>query len=283
MRKTLLVDLNNVLWRVFSTTPDIPQNAIVHIARWAHKFEVDHIFVAQDAGVPAYRKLLLFDYKSAPLTGEQKEELTKFHKFREKAEKELRELYVTIQLDGFEADDIVAFLAKGLPGEKVIISTDKDYLQLVSEEVSVVLQRKVYTPVEFKERFGFGPEKFVLYRALVGDESDNIKGVRGIGDVTAKKLLQKVNSVDELIEYSRQSNKKIEQRVAEQREVLVRSMAVIQLPAPNIKARLGEGSLVLPYLKGRSSLATLQDWTKSEVKNNLADVVNAEVIEDVAE
>jgi len=277
MKKSLLVDLNNVLWRVFATTPDLPQNAIVHIARWAYKFEVDHIFVAQDMGVPAYRKLLVLGYKGAELTTEQEDQLKDFHKFREKAELELRELYVTVQLKGYEADDIIGFLTKILPGEKVIVSTDKDYLQLVSEEVSVYLQKKLYTPVEVQERFGFTPDKFVMYRAMVGDESDNIKGVRGVGDVTARKVLQEVDSVKTLIEYSRNAKSKVVQRIAAQEETLLRSMAVIRLPAPGIDVRMGEQVTALFHAKGCSPLQTVQDWTRTEVKNNLAKVVNAEV------
>jgi len=113
-----------------------------------------------------------------------------------------------VEVPGFEADDLIGTLAKrGLQeGYKVIIVTgDSDQLQLVREGVTVrmtrtgVTETDVYDAEKVDERYGVGPKQIPDYKALVGDSSDNIPGVPGIGKVTAAKLLQQWGTLDNLL------------------------------------------------------------------------------------
>lgn len=94
-----------------------------------------------------------------------------------------------VRLDGFEADDVIASLVQNLSGKRIIFSNDRDLRQLLSHTNTVIYQNPglFYTPDMFKEDYGFTPDKFVFYKALVGDKSDNLSGVEGWGPVKAKK------------------------------------------------------------------------------------------------
>ena len=92
-----------------------------------------------------------------------------------------------ISIDNIEADDTIAYLAtevfrpKG--SEVIIMSDDKDFIQLVDEKTSVwrPVEKKYYTPKEVVERFGIPSHNFIHYKVFMGDASDNIKGINGIG------------------------------------------------------------------------------------------------------
>lgn len=107
---------------------------------------------------------------------------------------------------GLEADDIIAHLAKKAAAKKIpvtIVSSDKDILQLVGDHISVFSPYKdegiIYDAAKVKERFGVGPQQVSDILSLVGDVSDNIPGVPGIGEVTAKKLITAFGSLDKLL------------------------------------------------------------------------------------
>ena len=99
----------------------------------------------------------------------------------------------TMIYDGIEADDTIAYLTKhtqyDLDGEVVIVSTDKDFLQLVSDNVKVFspTKKKMYNRQVVFDEFGIWPENLLLYRTLDGDKSDNIPGIRGCGIKTLLK------------------------------------------------------------------------------------------------
>ena len=106
---------------------------------------------------------------------------------------------------GYEADDIIGTLSYKYTQDKtqcLIMTGDHDALQLVNEHVTVVMNQrgvsdlKFYTPGAVEERYGFGPDLIVDFKALKGDTSDNIPGVKGVGDKTATKLLQDYESLD---------------------------------------------------------------------------------------
>ncbi|MEK7094836.1 MAG: DNA polymerase I [Patescibacteria group bacterium] len=141
-----------------------------------------------------------------------------FEKYKAHREKKEDELYAQIPIierylnilgvplfkkKGFEADDLLGTLAKksSKHAEITIVTGDLDSLQLVNDKVSVLFfvkglsETKLYDINAVKERFGFGPETLVDYKALRGDASDNIPGVKGIGEKTATELLQKYGSL----------------------------------------------------------------------------------------
>lgn len=102
----------------------------------------------------------------------------------------LQELPVTtIMIDHIEADDVIAYLSDYFKEKVVIMSNDKDFLQLTSERVNVYLpsKKKMYTPQVLLEEFGVWHENFTIFKALKGDKSDNIKSIKGFGDKTILK------------------------------------------------------------------------------------------------
>lgn len=106
--------------------------------------------------------------------------------------------YPVISVEGYESDDIIGSLCKQLPNTKVIITTDKDMNQLLNKNVSIYNHRnnEYVTEETIIEKYGFSPESFVDYLSLVGDSSDNVKGVSGVGEKTATELLSKYGSVE---------------------------------------------------------------------------------------
>jgi len=109
----------------------------------------------------------------------------------------------TFQMDGFEADDIIATLAeetKRRNFDVTIVTSDKDAMQLVDEHVKVLSphmgQDKIYGECEVKEKYGVAPECMIDLMALMGDASDNIPGVKGIGLVTAGKLISQYGTIE---------------------------------------------------------------------------------------
>ena len=114
------------------------------------------------------------------------------------------------EVPGYEADDVIGSLAKKLSsqGHQVVIVTgDKDFLQLVSDSVSVVLPARgrfsevqVYTPDLVRQQYGFDPRYIVDFKALMGDASDNIPGVPGVGEKTARSLIQTFGSLQNILE-----------------------------------------------------------------------------------
>jgi len=107
-----------------------------------------------------------------------------------------------IEMPRQEADDVIGTIAKQFEKEKqvIIVSTDKDFFQLLNENISVFSPRGkssvLYTPEVFIEKYTFSPSQYLCFKALVGDSSDNIDGVRGIGTKTATSLLTEYNSID---------------------------------------------------------------------------------------
>ncbi|MGD0173046.1 MAG: DNA polymerase I [Anaerolineales bacterium] len=111
------------------------------------------------------------------------------------------------EAEGFEADDVLGTIARQMSEsgtDTLILSGDRDLLQLVSKRITVRLPGRSlsesidYDPAKFEEQWGFSPEKLIDYKALVGDKSDNIPGVNGIGEKTATELLRTYGTLDEI-------------------------------------------------------------------------------------
>ncbi len=140
-----------------------------------------------------------------------------------------------VQKEGWEADDVIATLARRAveAGKSIVIhSGDKDILQLVRPGVRVIVPRKEtdMDPEEVKKRWGVGPEKIVELLALMGDASDNLPGVPGVGEKTAASLLGRFGSLDEL--YSRLAevaSEKLRGKLEECREQVLQTRELARL------------------------------------------------------
>jgi len=147
---------------------------------------------------------------------------------------------VGLSLPGYEADDIIGTLAdravaRGFD-EVVIVTNDKDLCQIVGEKVTLLDTKKdVVTDIaKVKERFGAGPEGVIDVLALAGDSSDNIPGVPGVGEKTAKKLLLEFGGFDEIFENSDKIKGKLRQKIEENKEqaLLSKKLAAIARDIP---------------------------------------------------
>ena len=112
-----------------------------------------------------------------------------------------------VECEGFEADDVLGTLSKlcsDSGNECYVLTGDRDSLQLIDENVTVLLATNKetirYTPDRFREDYGFEPIKLIDLKALMGDSSDNIPGVAGIGEKTASALIKEFGSLEELYE-----------------------------------------------------------------------------------
>lgn len=95
-----------------------------------------------------------------------------------------------VAIDKIEADDVIGYLTSQLPEKVIIYSTDQDYLQLVSDRVSVYspVKKKIYYPEDVKAEYGIPPQNFLTHKIVVGDKGDNVPGVKGIALKTLLKL-----------------------------------------------------------------------------------------------
>lgn len=166
----------------------------------------EYILVTFDVG-RTFRHEQFEDYKAtrAPMPDELKPQINRMKEV-------LHALNVPIyEADGFEADDVIGTLSRqaaerGL--HALVVTGDSDLLQLVDDQVHVVMpgrQRfgefRMFDHTAVIERYGFGPERVVDYKALVGDKSDNIPGVPGIGEKTATALVTQYTSLDDIYEH----------------------------------------------------------------------------------
>jgi DNA polymerase-1 len=109
-----------------------------------------------------------------------------------------------LSLDGVEADDIIAFLGKELTKDKknkaYIVSADNDFLQLVDENISMYrsVEKEFVNPKSVKEKYGVYPHNFLLYKTLMGDSSDKVGGVKGLGKGKFDKLFPEVLELEKL-------------------------------------------------------------------------------------
>ncbi len=212
MSKLLLVDGNSIINRAFYgqgrsgqlTAPDGTPTGAVYtfinmLLRYKAEFEPSHIAVAFDRKEPTFRHERYADYK-ANRTG-MPEDLAVQMPILKSC---LEALNVTmLEQAGYEADDIIGTVAtKIAPHAQVyILSGDRDDFQLLTDRVWQIYpktggQMVLYTPESLEEEFGLRPDQIVDYKALVGDSSDNIPGVKGIGKVSAMKLLDQYDDLD---------------------------------------------------------------------------------------
>ncbi len=211
--KLLAIDGNSIMNRAFygikalANSKGIPTNALTGFMniylKELSEVQPDCVAVAFDLRAPTFRHKANAAYK-ANRKG-MPEELAQQMPLIKKL---LTLLGVRlVECEGYEADDILGTLshaAEEQGGECFILTGDRDSYQLVTDKVTVRLagtkETKVYTPERIMEEFGVTPRQMIEVKALMGDSSDNISGVKGIGEKTALSLIQQCGSVDGLYE-----------------------------------------------------------------------------------
>ena len=153
----------------------------------------------------------------------------------------------TLSIDNVEADDIMAYIANEIytkdENKVTICSTDRDFLQLVNNRISVwsPIKKKMYTPSVMQEEFGFSSKNYLLYRSFIGDKSDNIPGLKGVGPKSLIKYFPVITedreiSIEEIVQYANDVDKKykVHSLVSENKELLELNYKLMQLKEVDI-------------------------------------------------
>ena len=153
----------------------------------------------------------------------------------------------TLSIDNVEADDIMAYIANEIytddKNRVTICSTDRDFLQLVNNRISVwsPIKKKMYTPSVMQEEFGFSSKNYLLYRSFIGDKSDNIPGLKGVGPKSLIKYFPAFTedreiTVEEIVQYANDVDKKykVHTLVSENKELLELNYKLMQLKEVDI-------------------------------------------------
>jgi DNA polymerase-1 len=207
--RLLLIDAANTLYRAFFAVPPLrnskglPTNAIYGFVNMLQKvireLVPDQLAIVMDAPGKSFRHGLYADYKAT--RDAQPEDLSVQIPWLHRIAEAYR--IPVLQVSGVEADDVIATLARHAPPDVsvTIVSTDKDLMQLVNDHVELLdtMKDQHYGPAQVEQRFGVPPSALLDVRALVGDPSDNIPGVKGIGEKGAAQLIREFGDLEGLL------------------------------------------------------------------------------------
>ena len=252
MKRIILVDGNSLMYRAYFATAfsgnlmqnskGLYTNAIYSFIKMLEHLvnqEYDNILVAFDAGKQTFRHEILDSYKDgrSPMPEEMRVQIPHIKEYLHLMN--IKEY----QLPLYEADDIIGTMARLAIEEGYhvdIYSSDKDLLQLVNENTTVHLTKKGlteledFTPEHVIEKYGLTYHQMVDLKALMGDPSDNLKGLPGVGEKTAVKLLQQYGSLEELINQKETVSGKLGEKVREHYEdaLVCQKMCTINRTSP---------------------------------------------------
>ena len=236
MKKFIIIDGSSLMYRAFFALPlltsseGIYTNAIMGFSNMLGKiltdYKPDYIAVAFDKSRKTFRTDMYGEYKGqrAKTPDELKSQIPLLKEF-------LAALGIAfIEIDNYEADDIIGTLARKSADEDceaLIVTGDKDALQLIAPQIKVMLTKRgimdmqVFDEEAFKEKYaGLEPHKLIDIKALMGDSSDNIPGVPGIGEKTALKLLTQFGDLENLLaNIENVSGKKLKEKLEQNQDL----------------------------------------------------------------
>ncbi|PZK60726.1 DNA polymerase I [Staphylococcus aureus] len=297
MNKLVLIDGNSLSFRAFYALPllsnkaGIHTNAVYGFAMLLEKIlkeeKPNHFLVAFDAGKTTFRHEKYSEYKGG----------------RQKTPPELSEQFPYIrqlldayhikryELDNYEADDIIGTLSKEADKagfQTIIITGDRDLTQLATDNVTIYYTKKGvtdvdhYTPDFIAEKYnGLTPNQIIDMKGLMGDTSDNIPGVAGVGEKTAIKLLNQFDSVEGVYEHLDEiSGKKLKEKLQNSKEdaLMSKELATINVDSP-IEVKL-EDTLMTHQDEQQEKIELFK---KLEFKQLLADIDQSASVEDAIE
>lgn len=230
MKRAILIDGNNLLFRSYYATAytgnmmknskGFPTNALYGFVNMINKIlkeeSPEYIMVAFDKG-KNFRHDLYKNYKDGRI--ETPKELIEQFPIAKELLTNMGIKY--LEIDNYEADDIIGTFAKMADEDKLydatIISSDKDLLQLISSDVDVKLLKQkdyiYYNVTTFNKDFGFNPINIIDLKALMGDASDNIPGVKGVGEKTALTLIGKYTTIENLYDHIDEIKGKLQEKL----------------------------------------------------------------------
>lgn len=250
MERLLILDSNSLMNRAFYAIPALTNSEGIHtnaiygftnmLLKMKEDIKPDYIVATFDKKAPTFRHKEYDEYKAG----------------RKRMPEELAEQFPIIkellallainiyEIDGFEADDIIGTVAKIAEKNNIevyIVTGDKDALQLATKTTKVVITKKgvsetaVYDDKIFIDEFGITPTQFIDVKGLMGDKSDNIPGIPGIGEKTAFKLIQTYGSIEEVLRnIDKISGNKLKENLTTYREqgIFSKKLATIMTEVP---------------------------------------------------
>jgi DNA polymerase-1 len=244
--RIFLVDGNSYVYRAFFATPylsnskGMPTNAIYAFINMLRKLineqKPDGLVVVWDSKAPSFRAQISAEYKATrpPMPGNLSLQFPYIKSIVEKTG------IAMLEKEGFEADDVIATLVRNLAGgdaEVFVVTSDKDLMQLVGDSVTIVdtMKNLVMKREEVAGKFGIDPALIPDFLALSGDSSDNIPGVHGIGEKTARDLVATFGGLDEIYaNLDRIKKPAVRQKLAEHRDLafMSKKLATLRFDVP---------------------------------------------------
>ncbi|WP_435170177.1 DNA polymerase I [Paenibacillus glycanilyticus] len=249
MDKWILIDGNSIANRAFYAMPPLTNSAGLHtnavfgfttmLLKLLEDEKPTHVLVAFDAGKVVFRHEGYTEYKGG----------------RAKTPSELSEQFPVMkdllkafgisqfELSGYEADDIIGTLTRLADEQKVetlVVTGDKDMLQLASDNVTIAITRKGisevehYSPAAIEEKYGLKPMQIIDLKGLMGDASDNIPGIPGVGEKTALKMLHEFGTVEEVLANTDSLKGKMKEKVETHKDdaIMSKKLATIFREVP---------------------------------------------------
>ena len=279
----MIIDALNQFLRAYIVNPTLTPNGdpvggtagfLKILQKLSRDIKPDKIIICWDGrGGSKKRKLVNKNYKGGrkPLRlNRDIKNLTEEEELQNKVWQQLRLVeylnnfpITQLMLDGVEADDIISLVAQ-LPDfkdwQKVIVSSDKDFYQLLEDKTIVFrpTQGEILNKNNIVEKFGIHPTNFALARAIAGDKSDNLDGIKGVGLPTIAKRLpflseDRTYTIDEVCEYCRLSNSSLKayQNIADNGDLITENYKLMQLYSPSISV---QGKKKIKYIVRNSEL-----------------------------
>jgi len=245
----LLIDGNSLFHRAYHAIPFLTDksgevaNAVFGFSNMLIKaigeVKPDYIACAFDTAAPTFRHIEFEKYKAQRVAPPPD-----LYPQLPKVKKILDAFGIPyFEKEGYEADDLLATLAskckvkseKGKVDEVIILSGDRDTLQLVDGDVKVqapgwnLKETTLYGAVEVREKYGLEPHQMVDYKSLTGDASDNVPGISGIGPKTASSLLKKYHTLENLFEHLGEIDDKLRTKLATGKEIALAAKKLVEL------------------------------------------------------
>ena len=294
MKKVILIDGNNLLFRGYYATAyrgsilrnskGFPTNALYSLINMLNKIineeNPEYMMIAFDKG-KTFRHEKYEGYKDG-----RKETPLELKEQFPVAKEIVKALGIPcFEIDNYEADDIIGTFAKEVDRnpsyEATIISSDKDLLQLISDKVDMKLLKMNdyirYNKDSFIEDYGFVPQKIIDLKALMGDQSDNIPGVKGIGEKTAIKLINTYGSLDEVYDNIDKITGSVKNKLIDDKEnaYFSKELATIYTEVPIDKSLEkikynGSTPKLVPLLKDYEFFSLLKKMNLKEQKEEIS-------------
>ncbi len=241
MKKLIIIDISNFIFRAFFAirplhAPDgTPVNAVYGVLSMLHnmilKYQPTHILVARDTKEGSFRKDIYPEYKAH--RSEPPDLLIPQFALVDELVTVLG--LPEIKAPGYEADDIIGSVAtqwKNQFDEILIASGDKDLMQFVDGPIRMLdtMKEKIYSREDVKDKMGVYPEQIMDYLALIGDSSDNIPGVDGIGPKGAQNLIEEFGTLENILEnVDSIKNKRSQTAIATHKEMALLSKQLVKI------------------------------------------------------